>query len=69
MKYHLCVPISVGIEKLRKGENIFSGTPIEAFHALIDNQNAGKKYFTGCDKEDLEGRCTGHEDILTPWLS
>mgnify|MGYP006935478015 CR=1 FL=1 len=58
--FHLCVEIDVALAKLAKGENIFTGTPLEAFHDLMDAKNQGKKFYTGCDNMNAEGRCDGH---------
>jgi hypothetical protein len=62
MSYHICVPVDVAMEKLRDGVNFFSSSPSEAFAELVKQQEAGKKYFTGCDNEDADGRCQGHPE-------
>lgn len=60
MRFHLCIPAKKGLELIRKGENIFTDTPIEAHNALIRQEMAGKEFFTGCDNEDDKGMCAGH---------
>lgn len=45
MKTHLCVPIDKALDLLKKGENIFSGTPNEAIRDLLQAQSEGKTYY------------------------
>lgn len=52
--------IEVALEMLKNDKNIFDGSPLETFHALMDSLEAGKTYYTGCDRETAEGRCAGH---------
>lgn len=59
--FHVCVPVERAIEELKKGNNIFDGTPHEALKDLLAQKAKGKKYYTGCDNENSEGRCAGHE--------
>ena len=59
-KYHASVPIEVALQKLAGGENIFTSTPLEAFHALMDAKENGQVFYTGCKNTDKEGRCLGH---------
>ena len=60
--YHICVPIERALKELEKGNNLFEpATPLEAFHDLMTALDSGKKYYTGCDNEDSEGRCQGHK--------
>ena len=64
MRFHVCVPITKALDMLKDGNNLFEpATPLEAFGALMTSQAAGKKYYTGCDNENVEGRCAGHEEV------
>lgn len=58
---HLCVPIDRALEELQKGNNLFDGTPLEAFHALMEAQGEGKTYYSGCDNMEKDGSCGGHK--------
>lgn len=60
--YHVSVVVETAIEMLKKGKNIFD-CPIGASFTLLWRQKkAGKKYYTGCEKENDEGKCAGHPD-------
>jgi len=61
--FHICVPISRALEELKKGNNIFDGSPMQALHDLTQAQAEGKKYYSGCDNMNSEGQCGGHEVI------
>lgn len=63
MKTHICIPVEKGIELLKNGDNFTTGTPQQALRVLTEYQVAGKKYFTGCDNEDENGQCKGHDDV------
>lgn len=62
MKYHLCIPIEKALELLKKGRSPLTGTPNEQLRVLTEARAAGKKYFAGCDMEDVQGLCAGHSD-------
>lgn len=63
MRFHVCVPIEKMFEMLQKGESLpLSGTPLEQFHDLIDAQNKGQKFYTGCDSTKPDGSCLGHTE-------
>lgn len=60
--HHICVPVSVALDKLQKGQNLFFPTPpSEVYRVLNEYKDQGKEYITGCAKENAEGRCGGHE--------
>lgn len=68
MNFHICIPIDVVIESIVKGgkkgrkrmEMILNNDYNTILKQMFRLQNQGKKYFTGCDNEDIEGRCAGH---------
>ena len=62
MKTHICVPTRRAIEELIKGNNLLNCSPSQALKELQAQEAKGKKYFTGCDKEDETGRCAGHDN-------
>ncbi len=59
--FHLCVPVEKGIELLKKGKNIWDASPATVLRELTERRAKGIKYMAGCDKENAEGRCGGHE--------
>lgn len=61
MKFHICVPIDRALLELQKGNNIFTGTPLEAFHDLMEAKEKGHKFYTGCENVDEIGICQGHD--------
>ena len=63
--FHLCLNIE-GALKQRSLEiieddngNILSTKTAKKI--LKEEQAKGKKYFTGCDNVDVDGKCLGHE--------
>lgn len=61
-KVHICVDIDAAIEHIKKGKPNFSNvSPGEFLKALKAQKKKGKRWFTGCDNEDDEGQCKGHE--------
>lgn len=59
---HLCVPIKKALELLDQGTNLLTtATPEEARTELEAELNAGKEFFCGCDGQEADGSCGGHE--------
>lgn len=48
--------------EIKRIEGIFNLPVNEILRECFRMQNQGKKYITGCDNEDSEGKCAGHED-------
>lgn len=61
MNFHICIPIDRAMQELAKGNNLFTGTDLEAFTSLTDALNEGKTYYSGCDNMNADGRCAGHK--------
>lgn len=63
--FHGYVEVEASMRQLRDADKnsvqLFEGTRADAFSALVAAQKAGKKYHAGCENEDVEGRCAGHE--------
>ena len=60
--YHICVSIRVALDKLLKGQNIFlPSTPNQVVRCLVEAENQGKTYYSGCSRMNAEGKCTGHK--------
>lgn len=59
---HFNAKIDDALDQLKKGKNIFGGSPTKMVRALTLSRSLGKKYFTGCDNVDDDGRCAGHPD-------
>ena len=63
--FHLCINIEVSLKQrmleiLEDDErNIIPTESAKKF--LREEQSKGKKYFTGCDNVDSNGKCLGHE--------
>lgn len=62
--YHLYIPVRAGIEHLKKGRNFLDCTPSRALKIYTDYENAGKEFYSGCDNEDENGKCKGHNDTV-----
>lgn len=58
--YHVCVGIDRALQELQRGNNLFDGTPLQAFHNLMEAKGRSHIYYTGCDNVDAAGRCKGH---------
>jgi hypothetical protein len=57
---HVCVPIKVALERIKKGKNLFDAPPSEVLKILTDAQNEGKEFWSGCSRMDKRGMCRGH---------
>jgi len=60
-KFHVCVLIDRALEELAKGNNLFKCSDLDALNALIQAKDQGKKYYSGCDNMNKEGKCAGHD--------
>lgn len=58
---HICVPIERALQELAKGNNLLKCDDLQAFRILMEHKERGREYYTGCDNEDVSGRCAGHE--------
>lgn len=60
ISYHICIPVEKAIELVKAGKNPLYSTPSRAIKILTDYRAAGIEFYTGCESEDVNGRCKGH---------
>lgn len=58
---HLCIPVAKAWELMSQGKNIWDIPVAEVSYQLNLHTKQGKKYITGCDNEDENGMCAGHQ--------
>lgn len=58
---HKFILVEYALYMLEKGVNLFDCTISEAKVELLNRQAREVKYISGCDNEDEEGKCKGHE--------
>lgn len=61
-EFHISVNIDDELARIRdSGKTLFDCSLPAAMMALTSARATGKKYYSGCDKMDAVGNCSGHQ--------